>query len=77
MYSDKGVHADSDRKTPEINGIWKQYSNLSGDVQPTSFSFSVETIGYHRKNSETSHPEYCFHVPLISGIFLQVSVKSA
>jgi hypothetical protein len=31
----------------------------------------------HRKNPETFRPENCFHVPLISGIFLQESTRTS
>jgi hypothetical protein len=30
-----------------------------------------EMTGIHQKKSEDFRSEYCFHVPLISGIFLQ------
>jgi hypothetical protein len=55
------------RKTPEVSGKWKQYSDrkLSGFFPVDSCQLLVlsdrnrpETIG---KNPENFRPEYCFH----------------
>jgi hypothetical protein len=51
---------------------------------PVGNCWNMEAAGSHRKYPETFRPKYCFHVPAISGVFLQalptfrpVSVKSA
>ncbi len=36
-----------------------------------------ETDGIHQKISRTSGPEYCFHISLVSGVFLKVLMNSA
>jgi hypothetical protein len=67
----------------EIAGTWKQYSGrkLSGFFPVDSCQFSVlsyrnwtEMIGKSPKNFR---PEYCFHVPAISGVFLPEPVRTS
>jgi hypothetical protein len=48
---------------------------FSGDFRPTFCSFPQEKIGNRWKNPVTPGLEYCFHVPLISDVFLQVPVR--
>lgn len=58
------LQVDSSRKTSEYG------SSIPDRIFPvTSFSFKKETIENHRKNPETTGPEYFFHVPLNSGVF--------
>ena len=67
------VRAGSCRKTPEINGTWKQYSGRK-NFGFFSCQFLFIPIGTDRKLPgicpKNVRPEYCFHVPLISGVFL-------
>ena len=74
--------AGSRRKTPEINGTWKQYSHqknfelFSGKVLFFLTGTGRKSTGKWSKNFR---PEYCFHVPLISdfsGFFLRVPAVS-
>ena len=71
-----GKNAGSCRNTPEVIGTWKQYS---GRKIPDFFrwfptSFWRESTGKWSectgKNPEIFRPEYCFHVPVTSGLFL-------
>jgi hypothetical protein len=57
--------------------LWKQYSGrkvfgffqmISGRFLPESRGSWQESTG---KNLDNFWPEYCFHVPAISGVFLQ------
>ncbi len=60
----------------KILGNGKQYS--SGEfsrffrwIPRNSSAFWQDPSGNHRKNPENPRREYCFHVPDISGVFLQ------
>jgi hypothetical protein len=44
---------------------------FSSDFLAVSREKHKKIVGIHRKNPETFWPEYCFHVSLISGVFLQ------
>ena len=67
------------KKTPEINGAWKQYSGRKffGHFPDDFRSVPVEK---NRNSPEKSpkffRPEYCFHVPLISGVFLREPART-
>ena len=71
------IRNGSGRKAPEITGTWKQYSHrkffgffpmISDRFLPESTGNWSEFIG---KNPRNFRWEYCFHVPAISGAFLQ------
>jgi hypothetical protein len=57
----------------KIIGSWKQYSGreFPGFFPVDSNNFQCFPAGSVRKSSENSRPEYCFHVPGISRVFLQ------
>ena len=63
----------SGRNTPEVIGTWKQYSGrkISGAFRSLSFAFRQELVEITGKNLEIFWLEYCFHVPVTSGVFLQ------
>ena len=73
------VRDNSGRNTPEVTGSWKQYSGrkISGFFWVHSDHFPVlshqKLVGNHRKKSRIFWPEYCFHDPVTSGVFLQDS----
>jgi len=52
---------------PEIVRIF------SGGFLPTSCAFRQERVA---KNPDNFWPEYCFHVPVISGVFLPGSAHN-
>jgi hypothetical protein len=63
-YTGEKVQVDSGRKISEDG------SSIPDRMFPViSFSFKKETIENHRKNPETTGPEYCFHFPLNSREF--------
>jgi len=45
--------------------------NFSDDFRPIPAGKHRKLAGIHRKKSENFRPEYCVHVPAISGVFLQ------
>ncbi len=58
---------------------WKQHSSriFSDDFLPISVRKHKKLAGIHRKNPHHFRPEYCFHVPAISGVFLPDTVTFA
>jgi len=50
-------------------------SAFSGYFRPFSAGKNRKLAGSHWKNPEASGPKYCFHVPLISGVFQPKPVR--
>ena len=61
----------------EYTGTWKQYSGrkIFGFFPVHSDHFPAlsrqKLVRNHRKKSGIFRPEYCFHVPMTYGVFLQ------
>ena len=77
MNPGQRIRNNSGRNTPEVTGSWKHYSGwkISGFFPVHSYHFPVlsrqKLVGNHRKKSGIFRPEYCFHDPVTSGVFLQ------
>ena len=68
------IRAGSRRKTPEINGTWKQYSGrkIFGLFPESSDQLLSIPAGNHlEKILNNFRLEYCFRFPLISRVFLR------
>jgi len=87
MFPGQVVRTGLFRKTPEINGTWKQYSGWKSpdffpmkihpfpfERRPFSYEVPRETVRKSPEKFGAFRPEYCYHGPLFSGVFLQYPV---
>ena len=76
-YPGQRIRDDSHRNTLGVTGTWKQDSGrkVFGIFPVISDWLLAESAGKWskcaRKNPEIFRPEYGFHVPVTSGVFLQ------
>jgi hypothetical protein len=71
-YPGQSALVGSGRKASELSGTWKQYSGRNAfeflRLLPTNFLFF--SGGKRPEITGDMRPEYCFHFPPTSGVFL-------